>query len=145
MRTYRQLTLEQRYQIEILKKAGKDQKMIAELLGVSEATISRELKRNRGKQGYSPNHAQKQADERRKQAAKALKMTEETNAYIEEKIRKDWSSEQVSGWLRKERGIAISHERIYQHIWTDKGHGGALYRNTVDLSKISPISTIFAP
>ena len=33
MRNYKQLSQAQRYQIEILKKAGKNQKEIAELLG----------------------------------------------------------------------------------------------------------------
>ena len=52
MSNYKQLNQAQRYQIEILKKAGKNQKEIAELLGVSESTISRELTRNQGKKGY---------------------------------------------------------------------------------------------
>ena len=54
MRNYKQLSQAQRYQIEILKKAGKNQKEIAELLGVSAATISRELMRNKGQKGYRP-------------------------------------------------------------------------------------------
>jgi IS30 family transposase len=33
----------------------------------------------------------------------------------------------VSGQLKAELDILISHERIYQHIWTDKRHGGTLY------------------
>jgi len=127
MRNYKQLSQEQRYQIEILKKAGKTQKEIAELLGVSPGTICRELKRNQGKRGYRPKQAQIKADKRRAQATKALKMTEGLVRLIEEKIVLDWSPEQVSGWLKAELGIAISHERIYQHIWTDKRHGGTLY------------------
>ena len=75
MRNYKQLSQAQRYQIEILKKAGKNQKEIAELLGVSPATICRELKRNKGQKGYRPKQAQIKTDKRRKQAAKALKMT----------------------------------------------------------------------
>jgi transposase, IS30 family len=129
MRTYKQLSQAQRYQIEILNKAGKNQKEIAELLGVSPGTICRELKRNKGKKGYRPKQAQIKADKRRKQAAKAIKMTKEVIVEIEEKIRLDWSPEQVSGWLKVNQGIAISHERIYQHIWTDKRHGGTLYRH----------------
>ena len=46
---------------------------------------------------------------------------------IEARIRLDWSPEQVSGQLDDELGILISHERIYQPIWTDKRHGGTLY------------------
>ena len=53
MRNYKQLSQAQRYQIEILKKAGKNQKEIAELLGVSESTISRELNTESGQERLS--------------------------------------------------------------------------------------------
>jgi IS30 family transposase len=66
MRNYKQLSQEQRYQIEILKEAGKNEKEIAELLGVSPGTVCRELKRNKGKKGYRPKQAQIKADNRRK-------------------------------------------------------------------------------
>ena len=127
MSNYKQLNQAQRYQIEILKKAGKNQKQIAELLGVSESTISRELTRNQGKKGYRPKQAQIKADNRKKQAAKVLKMTLALILLIEARILLDWSPVQVSGQLADELGILISHERIYQHIWTDKRHGGTLY------------------
>lgn len=71
MRNYNQLSRVQRYQIEILNKAGK-QKEMAEFLGVSGLTACRELQRNRGKKAYSP-----------KQAAKALKITVEVIVEIE--------------------------------------------------------------
>lgn len=100
MRTYKQLSQAQRYQIEALKKAGKNQKEIAELLEVSASTISRELGRNKGKEGYRPKQAQIKADKRRLQAAKALKMTEAVVRVVEEKIVLDWSPEQISGWLK---------------------------------------------
>jgi IS30 family transposase len=127
MSNYKQLNQAQRYQIEILQKAGKNQKQIAELLGVSESTISRELKRNQGKKGYRPKQAQIKTDNRKKQAAKVLKMTPALILLIEARILLDWSPEQVSGQLKDELGILISHERIYQHIWTDKLHGGTLH------------------
>ena len=127
MSNYKQLNQAQRYQIEILKKAGKNQKEIAALLGVSESTISRELKRNQGKKGYRPKQAQIKADNRKKQALKALKMTPALILLIEARIRLDWSPVQVSGQIKDELGILISHERIYQHIWTDKRHGGTLH------------------
>ena len=43
MKRYKQLTLEQRYQIYGLKKAGFDQTEIAVELNVDKGTISREL------------------------------------------------------------------------------------------------------
>ena len=132
MRNYKQLSQAQRYQIEILKKAGKDQKQIAVLLAVSPATICRELKRNTGKRGYRPKQAQRRADNRRTGATKALKMTDEVIVEIEQKIRLDWSPEQVSGVLE----MTISHERIYQHIWADKRCGGTLYKHLRQSNKM---------
>lgn len=129
MRNYKQLSQAQRYQIEILKKAGKNQKEIAGLLGVSPSTICREIQRNKGKKGYRPKQAQIKTDKRRKEAAKTLKMTAELILLIEDRIIMDWSPEQISGSLKDELGILISHERIYQHIGSDKRHGGTLYKH----------------
>lgn len=66
-------------------------------------------------------------DERKLTARKALKMTASKIALIESKIRKRWSPEQISGWLREEQDTLISHETIYLHIWSDKKLGGDLY------------------
>jgi IS30 family transposase len=68
-------------------------------------------------------------DKRRKQAAKALKMTAALILLIEARIIVDWSPEQISGLLKDELGYRISHERIYQHIWADKRQGGTLYKH----------------
>lgn len=129
MKKYNQLTEIQRYQIEALKKAEKQQNEIAEIMGVSASTISRELKRNTGQRGYRPKQAHIKALTRRQEAGKAVKMTAAVVALIETKIRLDWSPEQISGWLRKEQDFTISHERIYQHIWSDKRQGGELYKH----------------
>ena len=126
MSQYKQLTYEQRCQIEALIKSGMLQREIAEAVGVSQSTISRELGRNRGKRGYRHKQAHRKAAERKQQAARAIKMTDTMIALIEEKLRDRWSPEQVSGWLLKECDEMISHERIYQHIWNDKRAGGDL-------------------
>jgi IS30 family transposase len=127
MKTYKQLTEGQRYQIAALKEAGNSNKEIAVIVEVSEATISRELRRNGGKQGYHPQQAHNTACQRKRAATKAIKMTPEVIVLVNEQIRLDWSPEQVSGWLIKQQGIYLSHERIYQHIWADKRLGGDLY------------------
>lgn len=108
MKDYSQLTQGLRYQIAILKKAGKNQKDIAELVNVSPSTICRELQRNTGKRGYRPKQAQRKAGTRRRLAVKPLKMTKAVIALIEAKLKDNWSPEQVSGWLRQEQGIAMS-------------------------------------
>jgi IS30 family transposase len=48
---------------------------------------------------------------------------------IEVLLRKDWSPDQISGYLAKNEGISISHERIYQHVLEDKKSGGELYKH----------------
>ena len=50
----------------------------------------------------------------------------------------DLSPEQVSGWLKKQHGIHISHERIYQYIWADKCNGGDLYTHLRQRAKKTP-------
>jgi IS30 family transposase len=54
-----------------MMKAEKKQKEITAVLGVSQGTISKELKRNRGLRGYRPGQAEKKAFER--QANKAAR------------------------------------------------------------------------
>jgi transposase, IS30 family len=129
LKDYSQLTQGLRYQIEILKKAGKNQKDIAGLVKVSASTICRELQRNTGKRGYRPKQAQGKAETRRKLAVKPLKMTLAVIALIEAKLSLNWSPEQVSGWLKAGQGLFISHERIYQHIWADKLKDGTLHQH----------------
>ncbi len=52
---YAQLTLEERYQISALKKAGHSQTRIAEEMGCHKSTVGRELRRNAGARGgYFP-------------------------------------------------------------------------------------------
>ncbi|MCN4145199.1 MAG: hypothetical protein LC437_09360 [Thiohalomonas sp.] len=47
-------------------------------------------------------------------------MTADMIELIDEKLSEEhWSPEKISGWLLEEKTIAISHERINQHIWVD--------------------------
>ena len=123
---YTQLTQEQRYQIHVLLKMEPSQTEIADALGVHRSTISRELRRNRGKRGYRPKQAHQFALQRRKKARKRI--TTDIWALVEEKLRQDWSPEQIAGRF-KEGDIAISHEHIYQYVYADKRVGGDLWKH----------------
>ncbi len=132
MREYRQLTEEDRIEIYAMKQAGKKQNNIAAELGVHPSTISRELARNTGLRGYRPKQAQHKASHRRLTARKAVKMTPETIAYVESKLAEEHSPEQIAERMKLDHGWhgpTVSHERIYQHIWQDKAHGGMLYKH----------------
>jgi transposase, IS30 family len=122
---YTQLTREQRYQIKALLDIGHSQTEVAQQLQVNKSTISREVRRNRGQRGYRPKQAHEMALKRRREKA-GTKIVSETWRLVEEKIREDWSPEQISGRFKKE-GIAISHEHIYQYIYADKRAGGTLW------------------
>lgn len=127
MRTYHQLTQPQRYQIYVLQKTKHTQIEIAEVIGVHKSSICRELKRNRGKRGYRPQQAQTLAAARRQKTVPRI--TAEDWNIVESLLRQDWSPEQISGRLKKEQGMRISHEWIYQHILVDKQAGGDLYKH----------------
>ncbi|MBS3752370.1 MAG: IS30 family transposase [Anaerolineales bacterium] len=125
--TYKQLTQCQRYQIKVLLKSGKTQTEIAEAIGVHKSTISRELKRNKGKRGYRPKQAHRKATSRRKQNQKRIQP--QTWSWIEEKIREDWSPEQITLWMNEHRDDSVSHEWIYLYIYADKRAGGKLHKH----------------
>jgi len=127
--SYAQLTHEQRYHIYAHKKTGLfTQSEIADMLGVHKSTISRELSRNHGGRGYRPKQAQEFALTRRQSRA-VPRISAGTWELVESFLRLDFSPEQASGYLRKEHGLAVSHERIYQHIYADKRCGGDLHKH----------------
>ena len=128
---YKHLTIEERYHIQAYKKAGYKNNMIAKDLGVSESTISRELKRNSSSQtrSYSAINANKVSNTRRKYASKKsnLKMDIKLKNIIKNYIIKDWSPEQISKRLKEVSIANISHVRIYQYVAQDKLSDGELY------------------
>ena len=128
MKQYTQLTQEQRYQISAYMKAGFNQTQIAHFLGAHKSTISRELRRNRGRRGYRPQQAQRFSLERRQDKAKP-RIAASTWRHIRRLLREDWSPEQISDWLAQEADLHVSHETIYQYVLTDKQSGGTLYRH----------------
>ena len=127
MRTYSQLTQVQRYQIYALLKIGHLQIEIAEIVGVHKSTISRELKRNRGRRGYRPKQAQRFAAGRQNKAKTRIK--QEDWKLVGGLINLDWSPEQISDYCRDNQIMHISHEWIYQYIYQDKREGGSLWKH----------------
>jgi len=43
-------------------------------------------------------------------------------------LKKGWSPEQLSGRLKRDSKINISHETIYRYIYSNQKHGGRLYK-----------------
>lgn len=127
--TYTHLTQDERYQLSALKAINQSQNSISIKLGRSKSTISRELRRNRGGRGYRPKQAHLLASDRFKTAYKAIKLQDDVKAKIADKLRLNFSPEQISGRLKKAENIEISHETIYQYVLADKKEGGDLYKH----------------
>lgn len=126
--SYRQLAREQRYQIYILKKAGHNKTYIAGMVTCHKSTISRELQRNCGAQGYRPYQADKLACERQCAAYQA-RIAPQTWQQVERLLRQQWSPEQIAGRLKREKQPTVSHERIYLYVYADKRRGGTLHQH----------------
>lgn len=115
MKSYTQLTQEERYQIAALLKAGLTQNVIADMIGRDKSTISRELARNTGQRGYRPQQAQQRARKRQRNKARPA-FSESHWQVVDALLRADWSPEQIAGRLKEERGVAVSPAWIYRYI-----------------------------
>jgi len=123
------LTQEERYQIYAYKKAGYSNKYIAEALSRHVSTVKREVRRNSGQKGYRPQQAHRCAQERHQLKPKVIKMTEEMQAHIRERLEQQWSPEQIQGRLQVEDDISVCPKTIYDFIAQDKAEGGNLHKN----------------
>ena len=126
------LTLKEREIIAHMQRAGKMQTQIADRLGRNKGTISRELQRNRSRNGYWAVAAQTKADTRRSQRPWTPKLERaELRRYVRERLRRYWSPDQIAGRSRADflgdRRQQISHQTIYQWIH-DQGEAGARWR-----------------
>jgi IS30 family transposase len=124
-----QLTKEQRYTIFVMKIRGYKQIDISKAIGKDKSVVSRELKRNCDKRNgeYRYDLAHRNYLSRLIGKAKRQRFTTNVKDQVEFLIREDFSPEQIEGRLRAEGKSYVSHERIYQHIWSDLKAGGSLY------------------
>lgn len=126
---YHRLCAENRKVIANMKQAGKKQAEIAQALGFSQSTISKELSRNHGKRGYRPVQAQRLALERKSQKrTRPGVMVGIIKDEVEMRLRMKHSPDQISKSLARS-GLNVSHETIYQHVVRDKKAGGDLSLN----------------
>jgi transposase, IS30 family len=122
------LTLEEREVIAHLHRAGKMQTQIAQRLGRSKSTISRELRRNRSRNGYWAVAAQRKAEVRRSQRPWVGKLQRrEVRRYVCQRLRQCWSPDQIAGRSRDDfphdRRRQISHPTIYTWIGREEAAG----------------------
>jgi len=102
--------------------AGRSGRVIADRLGRSPSTVSREIDRNGGRDAYRAVDADAAAYDR---ALRPKPSKLATNPALRERVRaklvEDWSPQQIAARLRlqhpDEPGLRVSHERIYRDLY----------------------------
>ena len=116
------LRLEEREEISRGIAVGQSIRRIAQGLGRAPSTVSREIRRNGGSQGYRANQADRSAWERALRPKPCrLALHRELRWRVAQKLARQWSPEQISGWLKREfptdQDMQISHEAIYRSLF----------------------------
>ena len=112
-----------------MNTAEKTQAEIAEAIGFSQGTVSKELSRNQGERGYREKQAQRKAAKRKKdKRTRGLVIVGRLKELVDDRLELKHSPEQISGSL-KNQGIGVNHETIYQYVAEERRNGGTLYLN----------------
>jgi IS30 family transposase len=116
------LSLREREEISRAVVIGESIRSIAARLGRAPSTVSRELKRNGGQEGYRAADAEGAAWDRALRP-KRCKLVENRalSRAVAEKLRLLWSPEQIAGWLKHtypcDESLHVSHETIYRSLF----------------------------
>jgi transposase, IS30 family len=122
------LTPEEREVIARMRSNARSQTEIARQLGRADSTISRELRRNRSRNGYWPVAAQKKADARRSHRPRLPKFQRsDVRRFVQQRLRQYWSPDEIAGRSRRDfpRDLPrqISHQTIYAWIRAQEAAG----------------------
>ena len=126
---YNHLTEDERYTIYEHLQRGRPHQAIADMIGRSKSTVSREIRRNRGLKGYRPGQADRFAAERRRVRRGGRQVPETTWGFCQALIKDGHSPEQAAGRARRQGQGSVSHEYLYQRVYADKRRGGSLWRS----------------
>ena len=129
---YTHLTLEERVAIELFARKGLTSREIARQLDRHHTTISRELRRNSSKSGYRAQTADRRTQKRRRMPRHYCCLSRpELVAYVDKKLRNDYSPEQIAGRIRldypQDQSMRISAETIYRWIYAAAQFGDTSY------------------
>jgi transposase, IS30 family len=120
------LTVLQRYAINLFHNEGNGINEIARHINRSPSVVSREINRNSSpktsRYNYMP--AQRRADLRKQTKPHYIRFTPEIKAFVEEKIREDYSPEQIVGYAKLHSIECVSGPTIYKYIYEDKEKKG---------------------
>ena len=116
------LTLAEREEISRGLVGGQSIRSIAVSLGRAPSTVSREIARNGGCEGYRATEADQAAWDRacRPKTCK-LVQNRKLARIVAAKLQRAWSPEQIAGWLKRtyadDENYQVSHETIYRSLF----------------------------
>ena len=121
-RSARTLSLVEREEISRGLAHGRSMRRIAARLGRAPSTVSREIARHGGRTRYRAVHADDRAWRNAKRPKPCLLATNlRLQTLVAEKLRQDWSPEQISGWLvdtyPDDDTLRVSTETIYRSLF----------------------------
>ena len=121
-RAARALRLAEREEISRGVAAGWSMRQIAQNLGRSPSTISREIRRNGGCCAYRASGADRRAWGRALRPKPCrLARHAELRWRVAQKLALQWSPKQIAGWLKQQfpadQGMQVSHETIYRSLF----------------------------
>ena len=121
-RSRRSLTLSEREEISRGVVTGRSLRSIAETLGRSPSTVSREIHRNGGRRPYRANRADQAAWDRAHRPKRCrLAENHALARLVAKKLQQLWSPEQIAGWLKRtypdDEHSQVSHETIYRSLF----------------------------
>ncbi len=124
MKKYAHISETECNQIVVYIHRGKSIRHIANLLGRSVSSISREIKRNFGRERYRANTSHKRAVLRHRDSHTRQRLKcHARRIEVENMLRNYWSPEIIAGRLKQDPALpGISHEAIYQWIYADVPH-----------------------
>jgi IS30 family transposase len=120
VRSFRQLSYEERVLTGSLHKAGSSVRSIAALLGRSPNTISRELREKKVKGRYVVKKAQHKTYVRRylsKSDCMKVALNSELSQFVKKRLEEGWSPERIAGYL-KLQGRVVSTKAIYKYVYS---------------------------
>jgi IS30 family transposase len=116
------LTASEREEISRSMVAGYSLRSIAASLNRAPSTVSREIGRNGGRRSYRASTADQAAwDRARRPKTCRLVQNRALARSVAEKLRLEWSPEQIAGWLKcrfpDDENYRVSHETIYRSLF----------------------------
>ena len=116
------LGLSEREEISRGLAEGQSMRVIASSIQRAPSTVSREIRRHRGRERYRAAEADQRAwDRARRPKPCRLAVQRRLQKIVARKLSVNWSPEQISGWLKRrypgDPEMQISHETIYRSLF----------------------------